>query len=417
MNIIHRYSSLFKYKEVKLLKHKAVILGNNYYIGLSAMRCLGSQGVHTVAIDYDSNDRYAVRSKYCNESHIAPHYQKNTAEFIDFLVDYAKKQEEKPVLLPCHDAYVEVIDNHQHILKDYYLMPSIKQGLLKQLMDKDTLYQIAEKHGVKFPETIYITENMADEDIQQQVENTMKFPCIIKPVNSPEFVSVFRRKVFIVENMEDLLDKISQTRAENLEVFVQRIIPGFDDHMHTFNAYLNEDAKVTHWTTCQKQRQYPVNFGASVYTVQKHFPELYEIGKEFLEGIGFKGIVEIEFKKDADTGDFYLIELNVRVTNFNQMLYKIGLNLPFILYSEVIGNPVEPYHISKNTNTAFMYGFEDMLAIKDYIKTKQLKPFAIIKSYFRPKAYAIWKWNDMKPFFAFNLILSKKVLRKLKIIS
>ena len=62
---------------------------------------------------------------------------------------------------------------------------------------------------------------------------------------------------------------------------MQRIIPGFDDHMYTFDAYMNQEGKVTHWVTCQKFRQYPINFGASVYTGQRYVPELYELGRHF----------------------------------------------------------------------------------------------------------------------------------------
>src|SRR5699024_2729548 len=113
----------------------------------------------------------------------------------------------------------------------------------------------------------------------------IKFPCLVKPVDSPSFVAKFRRKLFKVHSMEELQEKVDLAHEAGLEVIVQRIIPGFDDHMHTFDAYLNQDSKVTHWTTCQKLRQYPINFGASVYTVQRHFPELYDIGAKFLEGI------------------------------------------------------------------------------------------------------------------------------------
>ena len=40
--------------------NKAVILGCNYYIGLSTIRCLGKEGIHTVAVDYNENDRYGT---------------------------------------------------------------------------------------------------------------------------------------------------------------------------------------------------------------------------------------------------------------------------------------------------------------------------------------------------------------------
>lgn len=75
------------------MKNKAVILGSNYYIGLSAIRCLGIKGIHTVAIDYSNRERYGAKSKYCSEKPIAPHYKKDKEGFVEFLKEYAEKQD------------------------------------------------------------------------------------------------------------------------------------------------------------------------------------------------------------------------------------------------------------------------------------------------------------------------------------
>jgi D-aspartate ligase len=379
------------------MNNKAVILGNNYYIGLSAIRGLGREGVYTVAVDYSEEDRYGAASKYCSEKIIVPHYKEEPEKFIEALIDYAKKQDKKPVLIPCHDSYLEVIDAYLKEIKEYYLIPQTEQGLATKVMNKDTLHSLAIEHGVRVPETVRINEP----NFKERVENEIKFPCLVKPFDSPTFVHTFRKKIFKVHNMQELEEALEKAKQANLEVFVQRIIPGFDDHMYTFDAYLNQDSKVTHWTTCQKLRQYPINFGASVYTIQKYTPGLYEIGTKFLEGIHYKGFAEIEFKKDEETGEFYLIEINARITNFNHLLYKIGLNFPYITYREMIGDPIEPYAVKETTNRAFWYGYEDLLAVKDYIKTGQLKSSDVIKSLFRPKAYAIWSVRDPKPAVSF----------------
>lgn len=379
------------------MNNKAVVLGNNYYIGLSAIRGLGKEGVHTVAVDYSEEDRYGAASKYCSEKILVPHYKKETEAFIQALIDYAKKQDEKPVLIPCHDTYLEVIDAYLEDIKEYYLIPQTEPGLASRVMNKDTLHALAVEHGVKVPETVRVNEP----NFEKRIEEEIKFPCLVKPFDSPAFVKKFRKKIFKVHNMEELHDALNQSKEANLEVFVQRIIPGFDDHMYTFDAYLNQDSKVTHWTTCQKLRQYPINFGASVYTIQKYTPEIFEIGSKFLEGINYKGFAEIEFKKDEETGEYYLIEINARITNFNQLLYKVGLNFPYITYREMIGSPLEPKALTETTNRAFWYGYEDLLAVKDYIKTGQLKSSEVVKSLFRPKAYAIFSLSDPKPGMAF----------------
>ncbi|WP_453992810.1 carboxylate--amine ligase [Bacillus nitroreducens] len=390
------------------MNNKAVILGCNYYIGLSTIRCLGKEGIHTVAVDYSYEGTYGADSKYCTEHIIAPHYRKDTEGFISFLIEYARKQTAKPVLIPCHDNYVEVIDQYLHELKEYYLIPQTEQGLYTKTMDKERLHQLATEHGMLVPETVRLN----DDNFYEKIEETIKYPCVVKPTDSPSFVSIFRKKLFIVNNRQELDDALHKAKEAKQEVIVQRIIPGFDDHMYTFDAYLNQDAKVTHWVTAQKFRQYPINFGASVYTGQRYVPELKEIGTRFLEAIGFKGFVEIEFKKDAETGQFYLIELNVRITNFNTLLNKVGFNFPYITYRELTGNPLPPKGLEHDTGQVFWYAYEDFYAVRGYLKTGQLTLGQVVRSYFKPKAHAIWDWNDPKPFISFvKMIAGKKKKR------
>ena len=391
------------------MKNKAVILGSNYYIGLSAIRCLGSMGIHTVAIDYSDRDRYGAKSKYCSEKPIAPHYKKDKEGFIKFLKEYAKEEILPPVLIPCHDAYVEVVDEYLDELKEWYLIPQTEAGLYTRLMNKETLHKFATEKGVAVPETVRLNED----NFYEKIETIIKYPCIVKPVDSSAFVAKFRTKIFKVSNKEELEKALEKARDANLEVIVQRIIPGFDDHMYTFDAYLNRDSKVTHWMTAQKYRQYPINFGASVYTGQKYVPELYDIGAKFLEDIKYKGFAEIEFKKDAETGQYYLIEINVRLTNFNHLIYKVGLNIPYITYMEMIGEPLRPEAITYDTNRVFWYAYEDILAIKDYLKTGQLSIAEIIKSLSKPKAYAIWSLDDPGPALEFFKMTVRNVFNKI----
>lgn len=390
------------------MDNKAVILGCNYYIGLSTIRCLGEYGIHTVAVDYSSNDAYGSHSKYTSERLVAPHYRDEKRAFIQFLKDYATIQSVPPVLIPCHDSYVEVVDEYLDELRNYYLIPQTEMGLYSKMMNKEVLQRLALENGVHVPETVRVNE----ENWLEKVEQILKYPCIVKPTDSPSFVAKFRHKLFKVNNRDELIEALGKAEKAGLEVIVQRIIPGFDDHMYTFDAYLNQESKVTHWATCQKFRQYPINFGASVYTGQRYVPELFEIGAAFLEKMKWKGFAEIEFKKDAETGRYYLIEINVRITNLNSLLYKVGMNIPYITYRELTGSPVEPKAIIENTNRVFWYGFEDMLAIRDYVRTKQLTLKEVFVSLLKPKAYAIWDWRDPKPAISFIRMIGGRFLGK-----
>lgn len=350
------------------MENKAVVLGSNYYIGLSVIRCLGIEGVYTVAIDYTEDGAYGAQSKYLKEHLIGPHYKEDEKGLLEFLIDYAKKEKNKCVLFPAADPYVEFIDANLDELKKYYLIPMTKQGLWTEIMDKESLHRLAVEHGMLVPETLRVD----DENFEERLNSDIKFPCIVKPTDSPSFVAKFRKKIFLCNDKEELDKALKISADAKLDVIIQRIIPGFDDHMYTFDAHLDQQSNVTHWMTCRKLRQYPINFGASVYTEQRHVPELYEISASFFKAIGYKGFGEIEFKKDSDTGKNYLIEINTRTTNLNSLLYKAGINFPYVTYRELIGSPLDPKAVTVDTGYCFRYLHEDILAIRGYIKSEQL---------------------------------------------
>ena len=179
--------------------NKAVVLGCNYYIGLSVIRCLGVEGVHVVACDYDFENSYGARSKYISEFLKVYNLNKDDRKTFIELLEYGKSQTEKPVLLPTHDKYVEFIDKYYDELEKYYLISQVKE-LNSKLLDKWTLYDIAKENGVKIPATI----SANDENLLKRIQDEVGFPCIIKPVDTVKFTKVFRNKVFICNSIHRL---------------------------------------------------------------------------------------------------------------------------------------------------------------------------------------------------------------------
>lgn len=373
-------------------QNKAVVIGVNYYTGLSTVRALGRNGVYVVACEYDKN-AYGLKSKYVNEVLWIDDVKSNSESAFRTLIDYGKKQKSKPVLIPTHDNYVLLCDKYLDELKKYYLIPIQKQGLMTEVMHKNTLANLAKKHNVLIPEYYVLNEN-PDFDF---IKNKIGYPCIIKPNNSNNFVRKFKRKVLICNNEEELIKSIKIMNESDLSGKVEQIIKGFDDHMFTYDAYVSKQGKVTHDVTMQKLRQFPINFGASVYIHQTDVPKIREIGKNFLENINWRGFAEIEFKKMQDTDDYYLIEINTRMTNFNALLEALGLNMAYLTYLEMTGNELGEKHIVEDTDLAFRYFFEDLAAIRDYKKTGQLTNFDVIKTLNKKKVGAVWAKDDPMP--------------------
>lgn len=387
-------------------KNKALVIGANYYIGLSAIRCLGRMGVHVAAADYSQKQAYAFKSRWCRESLLAPHYEKKTQGFINFLITYAKNQHKKPVLLPCADPYAEAVDKNYDALSEYYLLPNPRQGYYSRLMDKNLLHQLAMEHGMAVPETLSVHD-------LARTEKEVGFPCLIKPTDSPAFVRRFRVKLMLAHNRGELEAAVEKAHRHGLEVVIQRIIPGFDDHMYTYDSYIDGEGKVTHWVTCRKKRQYPVNYGASVFTEQKYVPKLNELGADFLLRVGYRGFSEIEFKYDAHRKKYYMIEINVRLSNLNPLLERAGLNFPYIMYRDLTGNPLPPKSLTSDTGLHFWAALEDAYAVRDYLRKGQLRSSHVAKSLLKKKVSPIWDWRDPLPGLHHAWLLAAKAGRKL----
>ena len=80
-------------------------------------------------------------------------------------------------------------------LKEYYLFPMDRKGLLTDLMDKSRLEQMAKAFGIRTPETI----STDDDDIYNKVTNEIGYPLIVKLL----WISI-EKKHFLWKTRENL---------------------------------------------------------------------------------------------------------------------------------------------------------------------------------------------------------------------
>lgn len=378
-------------------KNKAVVLGTNYYIGLGVVRALGMEGIYVVSIDYEKS--HYGRSKYVKEALIAPHYKKEEKELVKFLIDYAKKEEVKPVLYPTADLYVEFMENNFDELKEYYLWPNDKKGFYKKLMDKKSLLGFTEKYGIKTPEIIDLDE----EDVIERVDREFSYPCIVKPRDSMPFVNKFRQKAFRCKNKDELTETIEKVKKSGLKAFAQRIIKGPESNCYSFDVYMGRDGEVKSFMTTSKIRQWPINFGASTYAKQEYISELYDICVPLFKGEKYRGFGEVELKRDEKSGEIYLIEINVRFVNFVFLQYAMGMKNPLYYYLDSIGEDFEGPKITENKEVYWKYKYEDIFAIRAYLKTGQMSLGKILKDYRLKKVSSTWHIKDPMPGIKFFL--------------
>jgi len=388
-----------------------VMLGANFYTALGAIRTLGRHGVPVYALDYHFPTAYALSSKYVTRKIKCPNVNIDEAGLARFLIELGKDFGKRPVLMSSADNYALLISRYAEKLSPYYIFPSTRNNLLEKIIDKKGLALLASEHSLRIPQTYTV-----DSDINiAEVLDGISYPAIIKPALSHKFVRIFRQKCLLANNRDDLEDALQTALSSKMEVMVQQIIPGFDDHMYVFDAYINTQGQPTHTFTAQKLRQFPINFGSSTLTRQVYCPELVELGLEYMQKLGYRGYGEIEFKKNPEDGRFYMIEINARLSTLNVLFDKCGVAFTYIMYRDLIGDPLPDYHLEENKSWVFWHAYEDLLSSTAYLKRKQLSFKEIILPWLKyRKAHAIWAADDIKPIFSFARLILHKIAGKIR---
>jgi len=393
------------------LQPATVVLGANFYTALGAIRSLGRRGVEVIALDYHFPSAYALASRYVKRKMLCPDINQDEKALVNFLVELGQDFKMKPVLLATADSYALMISRNADLLKNYYLFPAMPDGLLEKIIDKKGLSALVERHQLKGPMTFIAGPETEIEPIAELIP----YPCIIKPALSHKFVKIFRKKCLFADNPEQLIADLKTAFASGLEVMVQEVIPGFDEQMYVFDVYINGEGRATHTLTAQKLRQFPINFGSSTLTHHRHDQQLAELGLDYMKRLNYRGYGEIEFKKHPETGEFFLIEINARLSTLNILFDKCGVEFTYAMYRDLIGSPLPDYHLTEDQPWAFWHAYEDLISVSAYLKTKQLTIKQVLKPWLtHRKAHAILAADDLMPLLAFFRVLLRKISGKIR---
>jgi predicted ATP-grasp superfamily ATP-dependent carboligase len=250
------------------------------------------------------------------------------------------------------------------------------------------------------------------------------FPCVVKPVRSVDWRQgdnwnlVGGRKAFRADNLAELereYQRISRVRAE---VMLQEWIPGSADEIVVFGGYVNESSEPLAYFTARKIVQSPEDFGTGCVVASEPITELIDLSVRLCRELGYQGMAEIEYKRDARDGEFKLIEINTRHWDWHQLAEASGINLSWVAYRHLRGQEMEPEH--KPIMHAKWVAEDALLThIAAGVYRKQFRPLKLCKQVSGRRIYAIFSWKDPVPLLRYSAsvvipTLAKAALNKIR---
>ena len=349
----------------------AVVLGgalNSLSVARSLWRC-------SVPVDLLADgrgDSAARHSRACRRFVPAD----GSAPLAEQWMDWLSTESAPAVVLPCSDEGIEFIARRRGELEAAGHRPiEADDAASLSMLDKARAYDVARRAGVQTPQTMTVTSlaDLADLDFA--------FPCAIKPLHSHVFARRFSTagKGRTVATREEASSILAPILEEGHPMLLTEWIPGPDDRCCSYYTYIDEHGEPLLNFTKRKLRQHPVHFGLGTYHLTEWNAEVAALGLDYARAAGLRGLVNVEFKRDARDGRLKLIECNARFTEVNEQVRAAGIDLALLAYNRLVGLALPPVDSFKD-HVGIWFPVEDLRALREYRRDGELTTGAWLRT-------------------------------------
>jgi predicted ATP-grasp superfamily ATP-dependent carboligase len=379
-----------------------VILGGAHN-ALALARSFGRKGLPVIVVSDDHPlprfSRY-VRHHFAWSGSKAP----NAAPWLFALAGQENLQHW--LLLPCADADVQFVAEQRDVLSRVFTVVSCDWATLLRLCDKKTLVETATRAGVVSPKSYPLT-SVAD---AMSVDAT--FPVIVKPAMRGETNALTSAKAWRADTREQLVSQLRDALElqGNNGVVVQELIPGGGEAQFSYAALWHKNAPVAE-LTARRTRQYPIEFGyTSTFVEVVNNDEVMTLARRLLGSVGYEGLVEVEFKYDARTRTYKILDVNPRSWSWLSLWEAAGFDFAGLTDAVLHGRTITPHRAE--TNHAWVHLTRDTVACIQLWLRGQLTVRDWWKAYRQHLTFAAFAADDPLPALAELPVTIARVIRR-----
>ena len=368
------------------------------------IRSLAMEGIRSIVAS-DERHNIAYYSRHCAGRLILPAYDASSSgEILARLKRLSAGLGTKPVLYYVSDPELSFVRKHRKDLEACYRFLLPEEDLLAPLFNKVMFNRLAAEHGLPVP----YTNTVGSVDDLRSIGPKIRFPAIVKPAYSEDWIwdTEAQRKIYgsykqalrRLNSLEELSEFCETLPHRSSGFLVQSYIDGRDETITSFHAYFDENSRCLGSFLGRKIRTYPSRTGGAVFVRTVHDEALTKLSIDYLQRIGFKGIVKIDYKWDERDKDFKILEINPRYNLWELLGAYAGVNVTATAYRHQMGEHVVP-QTEYTDDVRLLFFKQDLRAyIFEYRRSKEWTLSSYVRSLCARTHYRIFVPNDPLPF-------------------
>ena len=193
----------------------------------------------------------------------------------------------------------------------------------------------------------------------------------------------------------------------------QQWVHGTDADLYSCNCYFDGNGKAVATFVARKLRQWPPEAGTSCLGEEVRNDVVRDTTVALFSSVNFHGLGYVEMKRDAKTGEHFIIEPNIgRPTGRSAIAEAGGVELLYAMYCDVTGQPLPDNLEQKYTGVKWVYLRRDFQSALFYRRHGDLTIRQWWSSLRGRKTYALFSWRDPGPFLGDLARVLRLSLRK-----
>jgi D-aspartate ligase len=363
--------------------------------GLGVVRSLGRLGIPVYGV-YRQRLVPAAASSYLSGRFIWRGEAEDEDRFLDGMALIGERLVRPAVLVPTDDLGAILVSLHAAALSRWFRFPHPPPGLAHLVASKKGLYELCGKLGIPCPQVSYPGSRHDVEEFAARAG----FPVVAKAIEPwllPAGAGL--KSTSIIHSPEDLHDLYRRLEGHSAgNLMLQEYIPRDCAQDWFFHGYCDARSSCLVSFTGVKLRSYPPYAGATSLGRCQDNQTLRGHAEQLLHAIGYRGIVDLDYRLDLRDGEYKLLDFNPRIgAQFRVFEDDAGVDVVRALHLDLTGREVR--RRPQRNGRVFVVEQSDLLASLGYHRAGDLSLRSWLSSLRGTRRELAWfARDDLAPF-------------------